>query len=130
MVELLLAIALTSSEPARTGFDHHAFCNQLQDFASSADAKPGRSLGADTRNGGVFVYCERRAVELKTLLEMPLHDAAGWIEVQKAIWRNDHCADEITRTALRNGWTLTAVIVDQDGDEVSFQAICEGTSGN
>jgi hypothetical protein len=114
-------LALT---PAPSSFDHGAFCQQMLAAAAVDSARPGTPIDRFTRHGGMSVYCEDRAVEIRTLLDRPAMN--GGVKTQERRWRDDHCSDPNVAEAIANKWIIKATILYKDKIVATFTAACGG----
>ena len=129
MLVIALALALgnpTFDSPTTSTFDDHAFCAQMQASAARDDTRPGTIIDRKTTHGGVLVDCERRLVDMRTMLDRRVTKA--WLRTQQRYWGDDMCAEPAVSEATSNGWKVTATIVANGKTIAIFEARCPDVS--
>jgi hypothetical protein len=127
VIALALALGNSASDlPATSTFDDQAFCAQMRASAARDDTRPGTIIDRTTTHGGVFVDCDRRLVDMRTMLGRPVTKA--WLRAQQRYWGDDMCAEPAVSEATSNGWKVTATIVANGKTIAIFQARCPDVS--
>lgn len=90
---LSLAAAGAGAQPVEPfqSFDHGSFCLEMQEAAGQADVRPGTVMDRWTKHGGIFVDCDHRSVDMRTLLSFPV--TKSWLKTENRHWRDDVCSD-------------------------------------
>lgn len=118
----ILAAGLGVDPMPLPGFDHRAFCEQMQAGAAQAEVQPGSAIDATTAHGGISVNCGERTVDIQTLLSRPARKR--WLREQERNWSDDICSDPIMADAMANGWQIVATILVRGKIVATFAPGC------
>jgi hypothetical protein len=124
LLVLVLQVALSSMASAFT-FDDKAFCAAAQQLAFAANQDVGLWLDRTTRNGGMTVSCDARAVEFNRFTYAPSDVMSeSWKQREAKALNATHCNNPIWQDAIGNGWRITLTVTAPDGARVSIDARC------
>ncbi len=123
-LSIAAATVALASTPA-SAFDHAAFCAAMTEYAQAGQLEAGVWPDDYTKNESISVRCSMRMIEFRRYLTLPpvdLDDA--WRAHEKARWNAAHCSDPDWREAIRNGWTIAATLITENGERIWFAASC------
>lgn len=119
-----VATVVLAPSPAHA-FDHAGFCSAMTEHAQAGQLDSGAWLDEYTRTGNVSVQCAMRMVEFRRYLSIaPVDIDDAWRAREKARWNSEHCSDPEWREAIRNGWTIAATLITENGEHIWFAASC------
>ena len=104
---LVLAVLGSAALAPAAAFDDHDFCVTARQMASAAEGDVGTWLDRSTRNAGVYVSCETRAVEFRRFTYEPASSMdAAWKSRTGQTWsgakaRTDTLPSNMAKNARR-----------------------------
>ena len=123
LLSLVAQVALSSTASV-FAFDENAFCAAARQFAFAANQDVGLWLDRTTRNGGMTVSCESRAVECNRFTYLPSDGMTEiWKQREAAVLNSMHCNNPIWQDAIANGWRITLTVTAADGARVSSRLL-------
>lgn len=122
-----LAVLLLSAQAARAeDFTDDAFCTTAKQAAANLKAEGPKWVDQVTRNDGMNVDCEGKAVEFKKYLKVNAADMQhGWEDQMQQAWDQMYCQDPSMVNAMAHGWTLTVTTDLADGATLPVTVHCE-----
>lgn len=121
---LVLPLALGLADSA-AAFDDQDFCTVARQMASASERDIGTWIDRTTRNAGMQVACEAKAVEfLRFTYDTASTMDAAWKARAGEGWNGWVCASALWREAVLNGWTVTLSIWSAERQNLSFAAKC------
>ena len=124
-LQVLVIQAALSSISSASAFDDKEFCVAAQQFAFAANQDIGLWLDRATRNGGMTVSCDARAVEFSRFIYAPSDIMnENWKRREAEAFNSVYCNSVIWKDAITNGWRITLTVTATDGARVSIDARC------
>ena len=123
----LAAIAIVLATPSTAlAFDDQQFCAAAKQLAIAAERDIGIWIDRVTRNAGMVVACDRKAVEYTrfTYIATPSM-TVHWKAAKGSQWNAAHCNNPLWREAVDNGWTIALTVAAADGGRATFKAQCK-----
>jgi len=101
------------------------FCAAARQIAIAADKDVGIWIDRVTRNAGMMVACDKKAVEFTRFTYLPAASMTDQWKAAKAWdWNSLRCNSELWREAIDNGWSTVLNVVTADGGRATFKAQC------
>jgi hypothetical protein len=121
---LVLSLVLGLADSA-AAFDDQDFCTVAKQMASASERDIGTWIDRTTRNAGMQVACEAKAVEfLRFTYETASTMDSAWKARAGEGWNGWVCASALWREAVLNGWQVTLSIWSAERHSLSFAARC------
>jgi hypothetical protein len=119
-----IAILLATLVPA-LAFEDKELCVAAQQLAIAANRDIGIWIDRVTRNAGVVVACDSKAVEFTRFAHVASASMTDhWRAAKASEWNSAQCNSLFWRQAIDNGWAIVLNIASADGGRATFKAQC------
>jgi hypothetical protein len=122
----LVHALLFAAPPARAGeFSDDAFCAASRQAESNLKAEGPKWVDDVTRNDGMTVDCDNKAVEFKKFLKVNAADMQhGWEDQMQQAMNQTYCQDPSMALAMDHGWSVNVSISMADGAKLPVSVTC------